>query len=237
MPSWFKRRKYSKGLTEAAQARGTEQFRVNRFRQQYFLSNYELKDRGYKKILLIPGSSCTIQGSFDGFISVDHCTIKLTEPKPTWGQRPAPEFLLAVCMIPPDRRASLGVDVEGESMLKPYFVEFWRSIDAGSIGSSGFNPDILLMKVKQFANVADANIAEARMLLSNVAVTLPPVNAEKKGRDGLAIDIRIPGENIVECAALGIGKHKNKNFCYPVMIMLGMEKLMRLSTEGDTTEK
>ena len=112
MPLWFDQRKYSKGLKRTAEAHGAEQFRVDRFRQQYFLSKYELQARGYEKISLIRGCNCTIQGSFDGFISADHCTIKLTEPKPTDGSsRPAPEFLVAVCMIPPHRRASLGVDV------------------------------------------------------------------------------------------------------------------------------
>ncbi|MET4694035.1 hypothetical protein [Endozoicomonas lisbonensis] len=238
MSSWYERRKYSKGLKGAAQVHSSEQFRVDRFRQQFFLSKYELQARGYEKITLKKGCNCVIQGSFDGFVSANHCTIKITEPKPRdGGTRPAPDFVVAVCMIPPHKRVSLGVDVEGESSFTMHFVEFWRSTGAGAIGSSSFNPDVLLMQVKHFADATEANIVATRMLLSNIAVTLPTVNTEKKERDGSTIEARIPGENTVECAALGISNNQNKDICYPVMIKRGIEKIMRLATEGDKTEK
>ncbi|UYM16508.1 hypothetical protein [Endozoicomonas euniceicola] len=239
MPSWFERRKDSQGLglSGVTQARGSEQFRVNRFRQQYFLSKFDLKARGYERITLINGCSCVIEGSFDGFMSVNHCTIKIIEPKPSdGGPRPAPEFVVVTCMIPPDRRVSLGVDVEGQSRFTSYFVEFWRSRDAGAIGSSNFNPDALLMKVNNFANATEANIVATRMLLSNIAVTLPPINSEKKDRNGWFIDTRIPGENTVECASLKITGGQDRDFFYPIMMKRGMEKILRLVAEEDTSE-
>ena len=237
MPSWYDRKKYSKGLRGVAQVHSSEQFRADRLRQQYFLSKFELRARGYERITLIEGCKCVIQGSFDGFMSVNHCTIKIVEPQPPGGQRPAPEFVVAVCMIPPNRRVTLGVDVEGQSDCTSYFVEFWRSRHAAAIGSSNFNPDALLMKVKHFANATQANIVATRMLLSNIAVTLPPVNSELKDRDGWVIDTRIPGKNTVECASLAITNNQDKDFCYPIMIKRGMEKILRLAAEEDTSEK
>ena len=236
MPSWYDRRKYSKALRGVAQVRASEQFRVNRFREQYFLSKYDLRVRGYERITLMLGCHCIIQGSFDGFMSADHCTIKITEPKPSGGQRPAPEFVVVTSMIPSDRKVSLGVDVEGQSKFTTYFVEFWRSRAAGDIGSSSFNPDILLMKVKDFANATEANIVSTRMLLSNIAVTLPPTNSEKKSGDGYFIDTRVPGENTVECASLEMTGCQDRDYYYPIMIKRGMDKILRLAAEEDTSE-
>ncbi|MCW7552067.1 hypothetical protein NX722_05295 [Endozoicomonas gorgoniicola] len=236
MPSWYDRRKYSKGLRDVAETHRSEQFREDRFRRQYFLSKFELRARGYERIILKQGCGCVIHGSFDGFISVNHCTIKLTQPKPPGGQRPAPEFVVAVCMIPPHRRVSLDVKVEGKSKAASPLVEFWHSTDA--VGSSNYSPDTLLMRVKHFASASKANIAEARMLLSDIAFTMPPANSEIKDHQGYFIDRRGSGQDFIECAALEITGSQDKDFCYPIMIKRDMEKILRLvEEEEDTSEK
>ena len=167
-PTPFRREMYNTSV-----ARSTYKFRVDRFMRQYFLSGYELEARGYQKIPCRPGCNCAIRGGFDGFASANDCTITITKPRPTDGSpRPAPQLVMATCMIPPVNRVSLEVDSNPDTFC---FVNFWSSRSKGAVGSSVFSPDVLMMQMKHFAFSNNANRAATQLLLSDICVEVPSV--------------------------------------------------------------